>query len=193
MVHDADPESAASDEEPPWLPGVAGARAAQATSLSALHDWWREAERRADPATLAGWAVEALQTMAGDDSTTWGMRACDVLRRHGGADEAEALQRIRGALPPRKGLRDWRVEADRARSVMLSRGDGGCTCAAEARHGAPVHGDQWQVESERVDHAQYGVVSTVRCRCGRRWQVLRHDGYHYPVFRWTAHDGAGEG
>ncbi len=161
-------------------------REAFAESLEAGHRWWRRAEAQADSATLARWAAAALTAMGPDDGISWGMRACDVLRRHGGASEIEPLRAARPGLPARKALRDWRLEADRALAVIEARAAGRCTCEAEARHGAPVAGPRWQVEGEAVDRAAYAIIHEVRCvPCGRRYRVERQEGYHYPVFRWA--------
>jgi len=173
----------------PWAEGLDGARAAQVRSLTALHDWWREAAGRVPGEQLARWAVDALEGMGDGDSISWGMLACDVLRRHGGPDEAARLRAVRSRLPARRALRDWRLEVGRALSVIGARAAGGCTCAAEASHGAPAFAPQFTVASEETDHAHYAVIMQVYCRCGRRWRVVRQEGYHYPVFRWAALDG----
>lgn len=170
---------------------VAALRAAYARSLDEGGACWRRAEAAvttgAVPASaLAQAALLALETMEPDDSISLGMSACEVLRVHGAASELERLRAVRPTLPMRKGLRDWRLEASRAIDVMQARAAGSCTCAAEAARGAPVYGEQWAVESERVDHDEYCVTITVRCtRCQRRWSVRRDDGYHYPTFAWT--------
>ncbi len=181
-----DPKRAAAD---PWRDGLSAARAAQAESLSALHSWWKAAERRLEPAVLARRAADALETMGEGDGISWGMIACELLRRHGGAVEAERLRAFKGRLPARRALRDWRLEAARALAVIDARASGVCTCTAEARHGGPVVDPQLSVLSEEVDVAQYAVIMQVSCTCGRRWQVHRQEGYHYPVFRWSAVDG----
>lgn len=166
-----------------WL---AALRAAFARSLSDGHRCWRDAEARMPSAALAARAMDALEAMRATDPTSWGMRACDVVRRHGGAAEAARLRAVRHRLPAVRALRDWRLEADRALSVIDARTAGRCACEAEARHGVPIAGPAWQVEHEEVDHAGYAINHRVRCAaCGRRYRVVQQEGYHYPIFRWT--------
>lgn len=166
-------------------------RAAYARSLADGGACWARAEAAVAAGTvpaaaLARAALHALETMQAGDPTSWGMSACEALRVHGGEAELERLRAVRPRLPARTGLRDWRLEASRAIDVIAARAAGECTCAAEASRGAPVYGDQWQVEGERVDVEGYCVYITVRCtRCERRWSVRREDGYHYPTFAWT--------
>lgn len=166
--------------------GVAAMRAAFARSLSDGHRWWREARASMPSAELAARAMDALEAMRATDSVSWGMLACDVLRRHGGADEAARLRAIRSQLPAVRALRDWRLEASRALAVIEARVAGRCPCEAEARHGAPIAGPAWQAEHEEVDHAGYAINHRVRCTaCGRRYRVVQQEGYHYPIFYWT--------
>lgn len=175
-----------------WLEGL---RAAYARSLSEGATWWRQAHAAVDDgessaAALAEAAVLALQTMADGDPTSLGMSACEALRIHGGAAQIEPLQALRPSLPARSGLRDWRVDAGQALEVMRTRAAGECTCKTEAAGGAAVYGEQWEVESEEVDRERYCVDMEVRCtRCGSRWSVVREDGYHYPMFRWSTRAG----
>jgi len=176
----ADPQS--------WL---AALRAAYADSLQAGARFWEQAQRAVDEGQaaaddLAAAALAALEAMAEDDPTSLGMSACEALRRCGGQAQLEALRALRPKLPPRKGLRDWRVDADHAIAVIAARVAGDCTCAAEAERGAAYYGEQWQVEEERSDPASYCTRASVRCKsCGARWSVRRDDGYHYPVFSWS--------
>lgn len=170
---------------------VAALRAAYARSLDDGGACWKHAEaavaRGTVPATaLAQAALLALETMGPEDPISLGMSACEVLRVHGGASELERLRAARPTLPARTALRDWRMEASRAIDVIQARVSGTCTCTAEAARGAPVYGEQWAVESERVDHEGYCVHIVARCtRCQSRWSVRRDDGYHYPTFAWT--------
>jgi len=170
---------------------VAALRAAYARSLDDGGACWSRAEAAvaggsAPASALAQAAILALETMGPEDPISLGMSACEVLREHGGASELERLRTVRPRLPARVALRDWRLEASRAIDVIAARVAGSCTCAAEAARGAPVYGEQWAVESERVDHDEYCVYMKVRCtRCESRWSVRRDDGYHYPTFAWT--------
>ncbi|TNE92818.1 MAG: hypothetical protein EP330_00085 [Deltaproteobacteria bacterium] len=167
-------------------------RTAYAHSLDAGAAHWKQAHAAVDtgrmPASvLTEAALLALESMADDDPTSLGMSACDALRRHGGADHLERLATVRPRLPARSGLRDWRVDADHAHDAMAARGSGGCTCAAEARHGAAPYGDAWVVEHQQPDPERYCTDYRVRCAaCGRHWSVRREDGYHYPIFAWTS-------
>lgn len=184
MSRSNEPKQRAAREA--WRDGLPAARAAQAESLTALHDWWRVAERRLDPTVLARRAADALETMGDGDGISWGMIACDVLRRHGTTVEGARLKAIKPQLPARRALRDWRLEATRALAVIDARAAGECTCVAEARHGGPVVAPTLTVLSEEVDVSQYAVVMQVSCTCGRHWKVNRQEGYHYPVFYWSA-------
>lgn len=170
---------------------VATLRSAYTRSLDEGGACWRLAEARVatgevPSSALAQAALLALETMGGDDPTSLGMSACEVLRVHGSVSELPRLRAVRPKLPARKGLRDWRLEASRAIDVIDARASGSCTCAAEAARGAPVHDEQWRIESEKVDRDQYCVDLVVRCtRCESRWTVRRDDGYHHPTFAWT--------
>lgn len=170
---------------------VAALRAAYARSLDDGTTCWKHAEAAVAAGTvpaaaLAQAALLALETMEPEDPTSLGMSACEVLRLHGGASELDRLRTARPTLPARTALRDWRLEASRAIDVIQARVAGSCTCTAEATRGAPVYGDQWTVESERVDPEAYCVYMVVRCtHCQSRWAVRRDDGYHYPTFAWT--------
>lgn len=170
---------------------VAALRAAYARSLDDGGACWARAEAavaagKVPAAALARAALHALETMKAQDSISLGMTACEALRVHGGKAELERLRAVRPKLPARIGLRDWRLEASRALAVIEARAAGSCTCAAEAARGAPVYGDEWQVESERVEVEEYCTYMIVRCtRCDSRWSVRRDDGYHYPTFAWT--------
>jgi hypothetical protein len=170
---------------------VAALRAAYARSLEEGGACWNRAEAAVAAGTvpasaLAQAALLALETMGPADPTSLGMTACEALRVHADRNELERLRAVRPGLPARKGLRDWRVEASRAIDVIQARVSGTCTCAAEAARGAPVYGEQWAVDSERVDTDEYCVHTTVRCtRCQSRWSVRRDDSYHYPTFAWT--------
>lgn len=171
-----------------WLEGL---RSAYARALADGAARWRRARAAvergdASPDTLAEAALLALETMGPNDPTSLGMSACEALVLFGGSEHLDRLRAARPRLPARKGLRDWRVDADRALQVMRARAAGQCTCAAEAARGAPVHGEQWRVESEQVDASRYCVTMVVRCtRCESTWSVERDDGYHYPTFRWS--------
>ena len=125
-----------------------------------------------------------LETMAEGDPTSLGMSACQALRRHGGQDQLERLIAVRPKLPQRKGMRDWRRDADHATEVVRARAAGVCTCAAEAAGGASYDDPQWQV----AEHDDYIRVTATCTACGRRWSVERQDGYHFPRFSWTALD-----
>lgn len=170
---------------------VEALRAAYARSLEDGVACWRRAEAAAEAGAvsataLAQAALLALETMGPADSISLGMSACEALRRYGGAGELDRLRAVRATLPARSALRDWRAEASRAQAVIEARAAGWCTCAAEAACGAGVYGEQWRVESERVDAEQYCVHMTVRCtRCQSEWLVRQDDSYHYPIFAWS--------
>lgn len=176
------------DDPTQWLTSL---REAYARSLEEGAAHWRRALAAAEAqpgsaSALARAALMALETMGPGDPTSLGMSACDALRQHGGAAEIEPLRAVRSHLPGRSGLRDWRVDADHALTVMTARAAGACTCGAEASKGAAPYGAQWKTESETVDPAQYCTELTVRCtRCQSHWNVRREDSYHYPIFSWT--------
>jgi len=166
-------------------------RIAYKNSLKEGAGFWQRLSTSVDSgeleaATLGEVAIKALETMGDDDPTSLGMSACDALRVHGSGTLVERLRAVRPGLPPRRGLRDWRVDADRALEVIEARAKGVCTCSAEASRGAPVYGNQWKVESESTDRERYCVIFEVRCTlCGTRWRVRREDSYHYPISSWT--------
>lgn len=149
-----------------------------------LHSDVSSGER--DASILGEVAITALETMGEDDPTSLGMSACEALRRHGSGAMIERLRAIRPELPARRGLRDWRGDADHALCVMEARATGSCTCSAEASRGAPVAGEQWKIESQSRDHARVSTILQVRCTvCGTQWSVRRAEDYHYPIFSWT--------
>ncbi len=166
-------------------------RTAYKRSLADGAKFWRALNLRVSQGTIAASAVAevallGLEQMSESEPTSLGMSACDALRRHGDGQHLHRLQELRPHLPARKGLRDWRVDADRARDVLVARHQGKCTCTVDARHRAPVPGEQWTITSEHTDRQRYCVVYDVRCRqCGAQWQVERDDSYHYPTFRWS--------
>ncbi len=170
---------------------LAELRTAYKRSLSAGAAMWKqlisEVKSGTRPAAVvAELSLCALESMGSDDPTSLGMDACNALRRFGGSVHLERLRALRPHLPTRRGLRDWRTDADFALAMMEARADGQCTCSVVAARGGSGAGEQWAVERESVDRARYCSIREVRCTgCGSRWRVTRDDSYHYPVFTWT--------
>ena len=189
---------------PPPLPAtsldptamLAALRAADPLPSRAQHELVRQWETahaagQLEGATLADFALLLLQTLTDEDGSL-DMAAAGLLREHGEGRHLGPLRAVRPKLRPRKALRDWRLEVDRAMAMIEARVEGRCACGVHAMHGAPLTFSGCEVEDESTDLVNYSICYRVRCLgCRRRWDITEQHGYNYPTFSWVGVDDQG--
>lgn len=142
------------------------------------------------PAELVGDVALLLLTTLTEEDGSLDMVGAALMQRHGQDVHLKPLKRARRNLRGRATLRDWRLEVDRATSMIEARSAGTCECVPQAKHGASAKGPLFEMQKESVDKEQYSMRFEVRCRrCGTLWSVREEHGYHYPLSYWSKRSG----
>ncbi len=151
-----------------------------------LNDWNAQMVSGAWPAELLGDTAFLLLTTLTEEDGSLDMVAAELMQQHGQARHLDPLKAARKSLRPRVTLRDWRLEVDRAISMIEARAANECECVAQAKHGAAAGNSGFEVLSKTSDDDEFTIRYDLRCRrCGRLWLVRERHGYHYPQSDWS--------
>ncbi|MCU0429590.1 MAG: hypothetical protein MUF42_06415 [Cytophagaceae bacterium] len=108
------------------------------------------------------------------------------LHDYGTPDILPELEKIKPILPPRKGLRDYRIDASELIAHLQKKAAGICECKNKIDFGTSPHIDMFEIVSCVVHSEEYYSEYVVRCkRCSSEYKGREEEGYHYPVYRWN--------